>query len=510
MNFLVQTQNTDLLVETIKAFFIIIYTYKIMFKLLNYSAKNKGLYVRIAIGAIFITLIYTFAKLKSNFLYSTVLLILLLIISTNKILKYSLGYLIFTSIASLGINYVILLISVIISFIPNAIFNIENRFICLAIIILVYSTFICFFTKLKRIKNGIPFLNSKMNNDYFDMVILDISVIVLFSVIILSEFNKKITYNIGYALILFAIIMFITIQKSLQIYYKQKLLIQELEETKNELEKKNKEIKELEQENLNFSKTSHTLAHKQKALEYKLNQLINQSAKNEPTKNNTNASKENNTTNQANKPENIETEQIQDIKERLAEISKDLYQNEKSTRLAQTGIKRIDDMLKYMQSESEKYNIKLELQITGNIHHMTNKIIEEKDLETLIADHVKNAIIAINHSKNENKSILVKLGKIEENYGLAIYDTGIEFENETLENLGKKPSTTHAEEGGTGMGFMNTFDTINKYKASLIINEIGKESETNYTKAIIIKFDQKNEFKIDSYRQQKSTRTAKK
>ena len=41
------------------------------------------------------------------------------------------------------------------------------------------------------------------------------------------------------------------------------------------------EIKELEQENLNFSKTSHTLAHKQKALEYKLNQLINQSAKNE-------------------------------------------------------------------------------------------------------------------------------------------------------------------------------------------------------------------------------------
>ena len=333
------------------------------------------------------------------------------------------------------------------------------------------------------------------------MLILNISIITIFSAIYLSKFNTITRNSIGIALILFAIIMFITIQKSLQIYYKQKLLVQELEETKNELEKKNKEIKELEQENLNFSKTSHTLAHKQKALEYKLNQLINQSAKNEPTKNNTNASREDNITHQANKPENIETEQIQDLKERLAEISKDLYQNEKPTRLAQTGIKRIDNMLEYMQSESEKQNIKLELQITGNIHHMTNKIIEEKDLETLIADHVKNAIIAIKHSKNENKSILVKLGKIEENYGLAIYDTGIEFENETLENLGKKPSTTHAEEGGTGMGFMNTFDTINKYKASLIINEIGKESETNYTKAIIIKFDQKNEFKIDSYRQ---------
>ena len=117
------------------------------------------------------------------------------------------------------------------------------------------------------------------------MLILNISIITIFSAIYLSKFNTITRNSIGIALILFAIIMFITIQKSLQIYYKQKLLVQELEETKNELEKKNKEIKELEQENLNFSKTSHTLAHKQKALEYKLNQLINQSAKNEPTKN---------------------------------------------------------------------------------------------------------------------------------------------------------------------------------------------------------------------------------
>ena len=66
----------------------------------------------------------------------------------------------------------------------------------------------------------------------------------------------------------------------------------------------------------------------------------------------------------------------------------------------------------------------------------------------------------------------------------------------------KKPSTTHADEGGTGMGFMNTFDTLKKYKASMEIREIGKPSKDNYTKIIIIKFDQKNEFKISSYRQQ--------
>ena len=50
------------------------------------------------------------------------------------------------------------------------------------------------------------------------------------------------------------------------------------------------------------------------------------------------------------------------------------------------------------------------------------------------------------------------------------------------------------------MGFMNTFDTLKKYNASMIINEYGKPSKDNYTKVLMIKFDKKNEFKIISYR----------
>ena len=120
----------------------------------------------------------------------------------------------------------------------------------------------------------------------------------------------------------------------------------------------------------------------------------------------------------------------------------------------------------------------------------------KEDLETLLADHIKNAIIAINHTDNVNRSILVRLGEIDGIYSVYIYDSGIEFEKETLENLGKKPSTTHKDEGGTGMGFMNTFDTLRKCNASLVIEEFGKPDKDNYTKSIMIKFDNKNEFKI--------------
>ena len=265
--------------------------------------------------------------------------------------------------------------------------------------------------------------------------------------------------------------MFITIQKSLQIYYKQKLLVQDLNETKKELEEKNKEIEKLEKENLNFSKISHSIAHRQKSLEYKLNQLAM----------------------------NSEIANEVEIKDRINNITKD-FQKETALELSKTGIEEIDDMLKYMQSECIKNKIDFQLQINGNIHKMINNHIEKEALEILLADHIKNAIIAISSGNNINKSILVRLGIIDGNYGLYIYDSGIEFEIKTLLNLGRKPATTHKDTGGTGMGFMNTFDTLRKYKASLEICEYGKPCKDNFTKVLKIKFDKNTEFSIISFR----------
>ena len=320
------------------------------------------------------------------------------------------------------------------------------------------------------------FLRKDSKNQTFDILVFNISVIILFLVILFQNYDKLKTDMIGYGIIIFSIIMFITIQKSLQLYYKQKLLVQELNETKEELEIAKRELKQLEEENLSFSKNSHTLAHKQKSLEYKIQQLV---AKTE-----------------------ISTEEAGEVEDRIKEIQKDLYKDKAIVELSKTEIPEIDDMLKYMQSECIKNKIEFVLQLAGNIHYMTNNLISKEDLEILLADHIKDAIIAINHSDNINRSILVRLGEIEEIYSLYIYDSGIEFEKETLENLGEKPSTTHANEGGTGMGFMNTFDTLRKYEASLIINELSKPNKDNYTKVLIFKFDKNNEFKIISYRQE--------
>lgn len=473
MNYSDTLEEINIIIYTLNLIFISLGTYYAVIKNTNRKDNINKRIVTI-IGIIVIAIVCEIVKYASNFTNGILCLAVLLAVLFSTVDKGKIGYYLVVTTICLSINYIAFLLAVIISYFPNRIFNIHNNYLSCIIIISVYSILIYMFFKIKKFKKGLIFLKNKLENEYFDVLILNISVIILFLIIILSNYKEKINGNLGIAFMFFAIIMFITIQKSIKQYYKQKMLIQELKETKEELENKKEEIKELEQENLNFSKTSHTIAHRQKSIEHKLNELIQKS----------------------------ETAEEIEIASKIQEISKEIGK-QSTTTIVKTTIPEIDNILKYMKAKCEKNNIDYQVQIKGNLYHMTNNYIAKEDLEILLADHIKNAIIAINHSKNTNKSILVRIGLIDGIYGLHIYDTGIEFEIETLKQLGKKPATTHAEEGGTGMGFMNTFDTLKKYNASMTIKEIGEPNKDNYTKIIIIKFDQNNEFKITSYRQEK-------
>ena len=472
MNFLMKLKDIDYIFNIIILFLNNLIIFYITLKIINKTNLIKRIKIIIFIDIIINTIICLYVKEEFNIYYSKMVLIILISLQISRLTKNNIGQTILVVVIALSFNYMIFFIAVITSFIFQKGLNIQNLFIKLMILIFCYVLFTYFFDKIKKLKSGVSFFYKKFENDYFNLLILNISAIIILISIILSNYKKDFTLNLMLSFIIFSIIMFITIQKSLQLYYKQKLLEQELDETKEELEKKKEEVKQLEAENLNFSKTSHSLAHKQKSLEYKLEQL----------------------------KQKYEIAEEIELEDRIKEISKELYNKTPEVELSKTGITEIDDMLKYMQSECIKNKIDFKLQIKGNIYEMINNYVSKEDLTILLADHIKNAIIAIKYSENINKSILVRLGKIDKIYSLYIYDSGIEFEKETLSNLGKKPSTTHADSGGTGMGFMNTFDTLKKYNASLIINEYNKPCKDNYTKSIMIKFDKKQEFKINSYR----------
>ena len=168
--------------------------------------------------------------------------------------------------------------------------------------------------------------------------------------------------------------------------------------------------------------------------------------------------------------------------------------------LPKTNIFSIDNLLEYMKVEAIKNNIEFKLELNCEISEMIEKHISKNKLETLLSDHISDSIIAINSSDNANRKIKVIMGKTKEFYEICILDTGIEFEIETLLKLGLERITTHKDSGGTGIGFMTTFETLKECKASLVIEEYKKE---DYTKSVNVIFDGKSEYNINSYRVEK-------
>ena len=107
-------------------------------------------------------------------------------------------------------------------------------------------------------------------------------------------------------------------------------------------------------------------------------------------------------------------------------------------------------------------------------------------------------MIAVETIGAENGRILVELSEKNGSYAITVFDNGVDFEIATLAKLGKECVTTHAENGGSGIGFMTTFETLRKAHASLVITEF--ENKTPFSKSIAFIFNGDNNFIIQSYR----------
>ena len=161
--------------------------------------------------------------------------------------------------------------------------------------------------------------------------------------------------------------------------------------------------------------------------------------------------------------------------------------------LPKTNVVEIDNMLKYMQTECAKNNIDFKLNIQDSIEPLINGYISKSRLETLLGDHIRDAINAVNKSSNPNKEIMVVLGLKDGYYEICILDNGVEFSIDTLLKLGKEQVTT----GGTGIGFLTTFETLKETKASLVITEL---KDLEHTKSVAFVFNNNCEYIINSYR----------
>ena len=260
------------LLNVLRNIFISIFTLYLNIKFLDYKNINFKRIVYLIISIIFIncTCIYVeryFTSLSAIF-YADIIIAMI----CSLILKIKIGYSILITTISLSINYILYLFAVMICFFVYKLFKI-NDYVTFSLIILIYFFTVKTIFNTTRLRKGIIFLKKYQENEYFDILILNMSSVVFLAFITLVNFDNNLRKVLLVFIVVYSIIMFVTIQKSLQLYYKQKMLVKDLEETKAELEEKNNKIKELETEIIKSGKRSHSISHRQKILEHKLEEL---------------------------------------------------------------------------------------------------------------------------------------------------------------------------------------------------------------------------------------------
>lgn len=480
-------ETIDIINEILKVSFINILTYFVFIKLVNYK-NNNNIKTCIIIGGSIIEACIEYLLMKHvPILPKIIIMYYIYGCLIANVTKNKTQYSIMLTFISLTITYLIYLISIILAGILVKTLNLnisKNHILILFITVLIETIILYAIFKIKRIRNGIAFLQDpeKVNNvGIIEMIFIGI-VLIIYSIIQDTIHTRYIFWG----MVIEFICVCIWVNKKITTYYKQKLKERTIEELESEIKERDEEINKILEENKEIATINHKYSNRIKSLENFSHQIMS-------------------------KPElveKMETEfgedfinfekQINNVSEEYTKEIEDSIQHK--NHLEKTGIFGIDNILEYMSNEAIKHNIKFNLKIHENIQYMIENIIDQSKLETLLGDHIKDAIIAINSSENTYKELLVEIGEIENCYQVCIYDTGIEFEISTLLNLGLKAITTHKLTGGSGIGFMTTFETLKATKASLIIEERHPIDDKDYTKAVRIKFDGKHEYRICSYR----------
>lgn len=166
--------------------------------------------------------------------------------------------------------------------------------------------------------------------------------------------------------------------------------------------------------------------------------------------------------------------------------------------LPSTGNLLIDGSLSDLYVKAVAHGIDFNLDVSVPVDEIIGKYLSQTELQTLLCDHIKDAIIAVDARGEGTGKILVSLSVKDNSYDVTIFDSGVDFAPDTLAKLGRERVTTHAESGGSGVGFMTTFATLRRACASLFITEF--ENKTPFSKSVSFRFDGLSAFAIQSYR----------
>lgn len=460
----------------IKYFVIIICSFYIYHKLLNISRpQNHYAYLLLGIpclslGAVLLETLFPPAI--------DLILILVSFFFLLRIAKTTPEASITATIISYGISYIILSLSaIIVSIVLVLIFHmsvdsynhilsqISAAFIQIAITPLLFRP--------KRLRKGMPFITNKLNS--FSLMI--ISLIVLFAITVFKTGNDSLIYLFPFLLIfLLAIFIYMSWKNNITKTYLERLKEKDIAELNATLSEKERYIKKLEEENKELSKIIHSDNKLIPAMLLSVKEFIKDSSSLVPASSKTGA------------------RLLSDL-EQLSLHRKDILrtQDNRCRSIPETGCSSVDSILKYMQQKAYEMHVNFDIAFSCNLKALINETISESDLNTLLADLLENALIATKYG--DRRHVLLSVDMIEDFYSINVFDSGVPFPKEVLVSLGLKNYTTHKAEGGSGIGLVTSYELLQKYNASLAIEEFTQDSGL-YTKKLSVVFNQQSQYTL--------------
>lgn len=462
----------------LKYFTISLNCYYIFAKLLNLEVTAKRIVIDTAF-ALMCALIVLFLKLYLPPLIIPVMVavsIAFLTLANGIKLELSIT----TTILSFGISYttfgILLLFSSIIFKLFNISYSTYNVGVLTVIVSIVQLLIARMPFKFRRLKSGMPFLKTKgaSNTGVF------ISVILLCLIFFINSKEADLIYILPVILIfLCGVTILFWWRGKLTKTYIARLREDELNDLNETIQNKEIQIQNLTKQNDALAKIIHKDNKLIPAMELAVIDYLE--------------SYDGSSEKAGEIGRDLLTQLKKMFDERLGVIKDYQFDN---VNLPLTKVISIDSLMKYMFNKAKENGVILDLTLNGSTAYMVENIISDSELRTLLADLIENAIIAT--KRVVNKKILVSIGISEGHYFISVLDSGIPFELKTIADLGIKKATTHAEEGGSGIGLLTIFQIAKRHSASFILEEFSNNNI--YTKRISIKFDGQNQYIVKSAR----------
>lgn len=433
-------------------------------------------YIYIIISGILFTTLFVLLRLNSTsfsyFLYYLIVPVLLSLLTRDS--KQFFKSLIIGSV-SISLVFVLDFASV---FIQSTVFwllgsvklSVFNFFFNQLMMII----FCILFMNIKRFKRGFQFFQTDENLGLG----LTLSVFVMFLKCIKLRENSESDYTfivfiIGSITAGFG--LFFWIRRSITAHQRKRMQLKSKEHYQEVLKERDKEIEKQRQSNEYLAK----IVHRDNHLMNSLNTAIDAYQ---------------NTDDHAEK-----SDLFREIQTMIKERGELIDREQRETKLLpSTGSILIDSTINDLFIKAAAHGIDFDMAASAPVSEIIGKYISQTDLQTLLSDHIKDAVIAVEARGDGSGKILLDLSMQNDNYCITIYDNGVAFEPDTLSKLGMERVTTHAESGGSGIGFMTTFETLKKAYASLILTEF--DSTMPFTKSVAFRFDGESSFIIQSHR----------